>query len=382
MNGLGLNLTGGGARGAYQSGALLALAQIAEKNKLLNKDKFLFDQLSGVSAGAINIACVAGAADNFLFGMNRLETVWSNLQPNKVYRTDWLSLGTNIAKWTRDLSLGTLSKEKRAKFLLDTAPLRKLLENEIPFDRLKSNFDKKMFSGIACSAYNYYNQRLITFLKCHGQVSWDKPKRYSVNSDIDCDRVLASCSIPLLFPAVKVGGHYMGDGSFRSSTPISPLIHMGAKKILVIGVRGPNEYASSHNEKEPGVSRIAGLILNALFFDTIDVDVERIEHINEIMTAQVEEGSSIRTKRSSYTKIDLKIIRPTQDISQIASRSAQKSMPRGIEFLLGGLGSQNETNELASYILFDSHFTKQLIDLGYEDTMGRSDEIVSWLIAD
>ncbi len=376
MSHIGLNLTGGGARGAYQAGSLLALSEIIKKNKLIEDEKVNFKYLAGVSAGAINIAYLASRAHNFSDGMKELSEIWSNLKPAHVYRTDFMSVGRNVAKWMGDLSLGTMIKSKNAKFLLETSPLRKLLEKNISFSNIKQNYENGLFYGLACTAYSYFDQKNITFLNAPKEIHWERPRRLSQNVEFNADHIMASCAIPLLFPAVKVGGQYMGDGTFRSSTPISPLIHMGAQKILIIGVRGPNEYQVQHDPAEPGISKIFGLMLNALFFDTLDMDIERIMHINEIVEAQ---RGSIRTDRSHYSKIDLKVLRPSQDVSKLAMGSTTAALPKTIKFLLSGLGDAEDTNELASYILFDSHFTKQLIEMGYEDVRAREAELIEWL---
>lgn len=375
MNNFGLNLTGGGARGAYQAGALIALFELLEKNGMAAKDRLIFNNLSGVSAGAINTAFLGACAHELHSGMNNLRDTWNDLTPSDVYKTDLVSLGGNIAKWISDLSLGSLTDSKSAKFLLNTAPLRGFLESKIDFSYIQKNFKAGYFSGIACSAYNYYDQRLITFLKTKSPVSWNKPKRYSLDQEIQIEHVLASCAIPLIFPSVKVNEHYMGDGTFRSNTPISPLIHMGSNKILVIGVRGPNEYDATRVESEPGISRIAGLILNALFFDTLDIDIERIENLNEIVDAQ---KGVVETHRSDYNRIDIKLIRPSEDVSRIAAECKREAMPKAVQYLLAGLGEKGETKELASYILFHTQFTSQLIELGYQDVYTRKDELLNW----
>lgn len=375
---VGLHLTGGGARGAYQAGVLLGLAEEVERVRPAAR-KLLFDNISGVSAGAINAAYLASAASDFENGMKGLQKLWSRLEPKHVYRTDLLSLGGNAARWTLDITLGSMTKTKMAKYLLDTAPLRKLISNGIDFPKISKNLASGAFEGVVCSAYSYFDHRMLSFLQSSEPISWNKPRRYSLQTVLDTDHVFASCAIPLIFPSVPLAGEHFGDGTFRNTAPLAPLIHMGSRKILVIGVRGPNEFgAAMRNPGEPNISRMAGLILHALFFDAVDLDIERIHHLNEILEVQ---RGTLETRRSDYNTIELKQIHPSQDITDLARSSTKASLPKTVEFLLGGLGNREQTAELASYILFDSHFTKKLIEIGYADIQARKDEIVDWLLS-
>lgn len=376
---VGLHLTGGGSRGAYQVGVLLGLAEAMEKVQP-GARQLIFNNVSGVSAGAINAAYLASAAADFQSGMKGLRHLWDGLQPKQVYRTDLLSLGGNAARWIGDLTLGSMTKTKMAKYLLDTAPLRNLIAKGVPFSNISQNLAAGAFDGIVCSAYSYFDHRMLSFIQSKEPVSWNKPRRYSLQTVLDIDHVYASCAIPLVFPSVHLNGQHFGDGTFRNTTPLAPLIHMGSRKILVIGVRGPNEFGAAHKSPgEPNVSRVAGLILHALFFDTVDLDVERIHHLNEILEVQ---RGKLETRRSDYQTIQIKQINPSEDITEIARNSTKASLPKTIEFMLGGLGNREQTAELASYILFDSHFTRKLIEVGYKDIQNKKDEIVDFLLAE
>ncbi len=375
---LGINLTGGGARGSYQAGVLLAIAEILRDHKLTGLKNPL-QYWSGVSAGAINTCYCAGGMDDLYGSVQRLVDIWTHIKPNRVYKTDVLSMSKNSIKWIRDLSFGPLFREKLAKSLLDTGPLHDLLAKGIYFHRIPRQLEDGYFKGLACSAYSYREARTVTFLQTKAPCSWDKPKRYSVSEPLTAKHVLASCAIPILFPSVEIRGEYYGDGGFRSTTPISPLIHMGSNKILAVGVRGPSEIAAKSEAGEPSVAQVSGAILNALFFDTIDIDVERIGHMNEILKAI---RHDVKTSRSEYTVVDYRVIRPSKDISKIAEKHSRVGLPKTVEFLLAGLGDVADTAELSSYILFDSSFTSELVDLGYKDVMARKTQMENWLLTD
>lgn len=370
----GISLTGGGARGSYQAGVLKGLTEILKSQDLLDK-KNPFQYWSGVSAGSINATACASGLDNLDGTVDRLVSLWGNIKPEDVYLTDIASLSTNGARWVRDLTFGSLLKTKKARSLLDTKPLWGFLEKQIHFSRIGEQLKNSRLKGLACSAYSYGDNRTVTFLQADADCSWNRHRRCSQKVEMRLEHILASCAIPLVFPSVKIENNYYADGSFRSLSPISPLIHMGAKKILVIGVRGRDEFSEKRSLVEPGVAKIAGAILNALFFDTIEVDLERVKHINELLMATQKE---LTTTRSDYSVVDYMIFRPSRNVSRMATDRA-KNFPRLIKFLLSGLGPFEESAELASYILFVSDFTKDLIDLGYNDVLKQKDVFLKWL---
>jgi len=375
---IGINLTGGGARGSYQAGALKALAEILEKRDIKG-DKNPLRVWSGTSAGAINATYCAAYSQDLYAATQNLSQLWGQLTPNQIYRTDFASLGANSAKWIRDLSFGSLLKKKKAQSLLNTAPLGELLRKNIPFDQIQKSIDAGFIDGLSCSAYSFNSSKTVSFLQTNAKIGWDRPRRISKTTSINANHVLASCSIPLLFPPTIIDGSYYADGGFRNTTPISPTLHMGSNKILMIGVRYSGKDSSTPEvNQEPGVAKIAGSILNALFFDTLDIDLERIHHINEIIRSV---DRDIKTERSDYSVVDYKMIRPSEDIAKIAQETSPKAFPRMLQFLIDGLGTKADTSDLSSYILFDSAFTQVLIDMGYRDLMARKEEIEEWILS-
>jgi NTE family protein len=370
---LGVSLTGGGARGSYQAGVLLGLSEYCKEMGFVG-EKSPIQYLTGVSAGSINAAFMAAGIHDLQSTAQKLVKLWSDIQPELVYKTDALSLGKNSVRWISDLTMGAMMKKKLARSLLDTSPLFDLLNDNIQFDLIAEHLRAGLFKGLACSAYSYTGNQTLTFLQTKEECGWKRHRRYSKNVEINATHVAASCAIPILFPSIKLGDEYFADGSFRNTTPISPIIHMGAKKILVIGVRARDEFSEKDYHSEPGVAKIAGVILNALFFDTLDIDLERIKHINDLIKAT---QSKIETDRSDYEALDYRVIRPSRDISRIAAQKA-KNFPRLINFLLGGLGAVEESAELASYLLFVPEFTNDLIELGYNDFKEQKDYLRPW----
>lgn len=370
----GISLTGGGARGSYQAGVLKGLAEIL-KEQDLSGDKNPFQLWSGVSAGSINALACASGLDRFSETVEQLVGLWSEIRPEDVYRTDIKSLSLNSAKWISDLTFGSFLKSKKAKSLLDTEPLWGFLDRHLRFSRVDKLIAEGKLQGLACSAFSFSDNCTVTFLQTREDFSWNRHKRVSKKTSIELKHIMASCAIPILFPSVKIEDKFFADGSFRSLSPISPLIHMGAKKIMVIGVRGRDEFSEKRSATEPGIAKMAGAILNSLFFDTLEIDLERVRHINELLTATKKE---LVTARSDYSLIDYLVIRPSRDVSRMAIDRA-KYFPKLIRFLLGGLGPLEESAELASYILFVSEFTKDLIELGYNDTIKQKQSLVKWL---
>jgi NTE family protein len=369
-----ISLTGGGARGSYQAGVLKGISEILKEQNLTGLNN-PFQYWFGVSAGAINAASCAAGADDLDNTCDKLMKLWSEITPELVYCTDFKTLSKNSLKWIRDFTFGSAVKDKLAKSFLDTKPLWDLINKNISFEHIDSQIKNNFIKGVACSAYSYTDNRTVTYIQSQEEFSWNRHRRYSKKIDLKAEHVIASCAIPLLFPSIKIGNEHFADGSFRNLSPISPLIHMGAQKILVVGVRGKDEIAEKQYKAEPGLARISGLILNALFFDTIEIDLERVRHINEMVTAF---SGDIETKRSDYTRIEYHVIRPSKDIALLAMQKIKK-FPKMINYLLGSLGPLNESSELASYILFDSSFTKEMVELGYSDVRAQKDELMAWL---
>ncbi len=357
----------------------MALGQILEKRKLLG-DKNPFKIWSGTSAGAINAAfCTSQAADLKIAG-EQLAKIWQEITPEQVYRTDLISLSTNSAKWIRDLTFGSLFQKKLAQYLLNATPLITLLNKKIHFPQIQKNIDHQLIRSLSCTAYCFNTAKTVSFVQGNSP-SWQRTNRHSTATTISAAHILASCSIPMLFPLTRINNQFFADGGFRNTAPTSSIIHQGAQKVLMVGVRfsPTNLTEQTVSLNEPGVAKVAGSMLNALFFDNIDLDLERLDLVNEIIQSV---NKSIKTKRSEYSAIDYQLIRPSQDIAKIAESCSSKGFPKVLQFLMDGLGSRQDTADLSSYLLFHPSFTKPLVDLGFRDTLEKADELEEWICSD
>jgi NTE family protein len=367
---LGLVLTGGGARAAYQVGALQALAE------LFGNGPLPFPVVCGVSAGAINGSSLAAEADDFPRAVKRLSDTWLALTPDHVYRTDALSLVSIGSGWFRGLTTGGTQVPRRYNHLLDTSPLRDLLDREIPFDRIAENVARGLVRGLAISATNYETGTSVTFFDGAPEIApWARSRRMGVKTTITLDQVMASASIPIFFPPVQIGRAWYGDGGVRLNAPMSPALHLGADRILAIGIRHPRtaEETTELNEvaarDDLPLSQILGVLMNAVFLDSLEPDIERVERVTDMLDSiQRPAGSHLRPVR-------ILLLQPSQDLAQLAADQVMR-FPRTLRFLLKGLGvSQKGGSDLLSYLAFEQQYIERLVTLGYEDTRARFDEV-------
>jgi NTE family protein len=367
---LGLVLTGGGARAAYQVGALRALAE------LFGNGPLPFPVVCGVSAGAINGSSLAAGADDFPAAVKHLTNTWLALTPDRVYRTDTVSLVSIGSGWFRGLTGGGAQPPRRYNHLLDTAPLRELLGREIDFDRIRQNAARGLLRGVAVSATNYETGTSVTFFDGAEELRpWARSRRMGVRTPITLDQVMASAAIPIFFPPVQVGGSWFGDGGVRLSAPMSPALHLGADRVLVIGIRHPRtaEETAEMNEvaqrEDLPLSQILGVLMNAVFLDSLEPDIERVERVTEMLdTIQRPADSHLRP-------VHILLLQPSQDLAALAADQVMR-FPRTLRFLLKGLGvSQKGGADLLSYLAFEQQYIERLVTLGHEDTRARFDEI-------
>ncbi|RME17735.1 MAG: patatin-like phospholipase family protein [Bdellovibrio sp.] len=372
VNPIGLVLTGGGSRGAYQAGVLKGLSEISKDCPT----ELCFDVLSGMSAGAINATYCATVLDQVHEGIENLCRMWASLRPQDIYRSDIGSLGKISLSWITDLSFGAFSHKKRIQHLLDTTPLSSFLKDKLQFHRIQKNIDAGRLRALSVASYCYQTEQTVSFTQgVEGLEPWSRPRRRSEFCKIGLEHVLASSAVPLLFSQVKIQDKgFFGDGSLRNTAPLSSAINLGARKILVVGVRHRRALPEQDLSVYPTVARIFGLFLNALFFDPIEVDIERLFHVNKIL----ENTSASRQEGLPFRKIDFYLIRPSKDIAPLAEE-ASKNLPKTIQYLLGGLGNRKEYATLASYILFHSSFTEQLVEMGYKDCLSQKDQILEFM---
>ena len=384
----GLVLTGGGARAAYQVGVLKAVAKIKRDCGAPTSNPF--PVIVGTSAGAINAAALACRADDFDAAVARLCEVWENFKAEQVYRTDSIGVIRSGARWLTMMSIGWLIARwtrARPRSLLDNRPLETLLASLVSTAHLRKMMRERHLDALAVTASSYGSGLHVTFYDADAQIDippWTRSQRIAVRDEITVAHLLASSAIPFVFPAVAltVDGRieYCGDGSMRQSAPISPAVHLGAQRILVVGAgrmhEPPGERPSSSDY--PNLAQIAGHALSNIFLDALAVDVERLQRINNTLALLTDEARA----STSLRPIEVLVIAPSQRLDDIAAKHLH-ALPVPIRAMLRGIGVSGEGDDargaaLASYLLFEAPYTRELMALGEADTFARRDAVVGF----
>jgi NTE family protein len=372
----GLVLPGGGARAAYQVGVLRALADM-----LPSSVRMPFPVISGVSAGAINAAKLGTHGQDFREGVARLGELWGHLRVDRVYRTDLGTVAGDLLRWVWGILRGL--DRAGVKSLLNNQPLRELLTGELDFDAVQKAIDAGSLRGLAVTAAGFTSAESVTYFQaaedCQG---WRRTRREGKPTRLDVEHVMGSVALPILFPAARIDGEWHGDGSLRQTSPISPAIHLGADRILIIAVRNedPNFRVPDSPLPYPTFGQIGGYMLDSLFMDAIYTDLERIRRINASVARMAPDASG--GPSSELRPIDAKVVVPSGDIREIVGRH-KDAFPRTVRTLFGLIGARGPAGrQLLSYLLFDQAYCRELMDLGYKDGMARKEELVPWLMGE
>ena len=365
-----LYLAGGGARGAYQIGVLKAISQI------LDTKTTPFSHISGTSVGSINAAILAQYANDFSFGVEKLIELWQNIHCDNIFYAKNYDLSTSIL---RNLS-HFFMKGPRPTHLLETSPLTTFLTTHIDFQRIQENIENNVLDTLEIITHCYETQQTISFYQhnLNDFEDWHYPRHISRPATIKVEHILASSSLPLFFPPIKINDMHYGDGSMGLISPLRGTMRFKADKVLIIGTRQIHSIDDIEKLKSRDISfaHVLGSMLNGLFLDNLDRDVELVNRMNEISHLL-----SVWKKRTSvWRPVETLHLRPSADIAKIA-QSDYHAMPKLLRFLLNVLGAQSHSGDLLSFLLFESTFTQDLIKLGYHDTMQSADKVVQFFKA-
>ncbi len=375
-HGLALVLSGGGARAAYQVGVLRVLARECPQA--------VPDILTGVSAGGINAAFLATHQSPFDDKVEQLAQMWAGLHIDHVFRVDLRDLASRTLRWGGRLMAGGQPLLPPAKSFVDTDPLREMLTRELHAEGgLLGGIPKSLQDGwlrsFALTASSYTTGQSVTWVQTRADElipTWERPQRRSETCAIRVDHVMASAALPFFFPAIEVDGGWYGDGGIRLTAPLSPAIHLGAKKILAVSTR----YASTSKEADrpqivgyPPPAQVAGVLFNAIFLDQLDGDALQLRQLNQLIDGQTEE------KRHGLRHIDLFVVRPSQDLGRLANEY-EADLPRAFRFLTRGMGTrETRSNDILSLVMFQPDYVKRLIDMGENDARARLPELKGFL---
>ncbi|CAM3891260.1 MULTISPECIES: patatin-like phospholipase family protein [Shewanella] len=361
-----LVLGGGGARAAYQVGVLKAIVQFYPRNHGVP-----FKIICGTSAGAINGTSIATHASCFHLGVRKLEWVWRHFNTHKVYRSSFGGIFSHLAQMAL-MGLQDVKINTEAGSLFDNQPLRNLLNNLINFERIDRNIANGALHALSVDTSCYNSSRSVSFFQAAKEIEdWNRARRGGQRTHLHTEHLLASSAIPLVFPSVKLNRGYYGDGSVHQLAPLSSPIHLGAEKIMVINLESPHKQVHKEFEHHPKTATIAGHLLDTIFSDTLNSDLERLQRINGTINLIPEE----RRHEASLKNIDTLVIKPSEDLSLLAAQHYHE-MPLAVKLLLRLIGiNQQSDSSIVSYLLFEQSYCSALINLGYQDAMCQIDEI-------
>lgn len=367
-----LILSGGGARAAYQVGALQAIADM-----MPTACGNPFPIICGTSAGALNATALAVHAACFSEGVDRLRSVWAGFDSSQVYRTDWPGVLSSALRWLSNLALGMFNKTRPVS-LLDNSPLQQLLSQTLDLKRLPASIHAGHLRALCLTMCSYTRGDSVSFFQGADNLEeWSRSRRRGERCELGVPHLMASAAIPLLFPAVNIDGEYYGDGALRQLAPISPALHLGARRVLVIGA-GSNQGGQPRRATPgyPSLAQIIGHIMTSSFVDSLEMDLERMHRINRTLSLLEREGH----QHAQLKPVKSLVLMPeATEIEELAARHAH-TLPRSISYFVRGSGMFKKAgSNLLSYLLFESPYTQALMDLGYREAKVREVELRDFL---
>lgn len=373
---LALVLTGGGARGAYQVGLLRCLARRFPDLRV--------PILTGVSAGAVNAAHLAAHHGTFQQATDELTALWSELTPERVFQSDLGSLGRAVSRWALRLLSGGKLQGPEARALLETEPLRDYLHEamvsiEGEITGIDYNLRRGVLKAVAISTTSYTTGQNVVWVQGRDIDLWERPNRKSVQTKIRVDHVMASAALPLFFPAVQIGDQWYGDGGIRLAAPLSPALHLGARRILAVSTRYDRSRAQADQPEVAGYpppAQVIGVLMNSIFLDLIDQDVQRLERLNRLLSKLEPDD------RNGLEPVRLFVMRPSQDLSKLAMQYEPR-LPKAFRYMIRGLGARETGSpDILAMMMFQPDYIRRVIALGEEDAEARLDEITELIEAE
>ncbi|SDU01322.1 NTE family protein [Pseudomonas pohangensis] len=371
----GLILSGGGARAAYQVGVLSAIADL-----LPDAAHNPFPVIVGTSAGAINAVALGCGALHFTDAIRQLAKVWQGFHSHQVYRSDWPGVIRQAGRFIGHSLLG-MGKEVPVA-LLDNSPLRELLERELDLSGIGASMARRRLRALAVTAFGYESGQAVTFYQSRAAIEpWARHGRIGVQTRLDLEHLLASAAMPVIFPPVKVNREYFGDGALRQAAPISPALHLGATRVLVLGVSGSTDSGRNADSRPltgrpPSLAQISGHMLNSTFIDSLEGDIELLDRINRMNGMLPMSAESVTP---GFKSVEVLVVSPSQPLDRIAARHRHE-LPRALRFFLRGAGATRSSGAgVLSYLLFEAGYCNELIELGYQDAMNQKDKLSQFL---
>jgi NTE family protein len=366
---LALVLSGGGARGAYQTGVIRCLAR--------HLPGLNFPIITGVSAGAINAVHYAARPGSLVEATCGLCDVWARLRVEDIFRVDAPSLARHFTRWATRLASGGASMAPAVRGLVDTQPLYDTIQRTSPtvdgeIIGIESNLESGRLKALALTGLNYTTGQTVTWVQGRDVRLWHQPRHRSLNARITIDHVMASASLPLFFPAVRLGDDWYGDGGMRLSTPLVPALRLGANRILAVSPHYEPSCEEAERRKSEGYPppvQILSHLVDAIFLDVLDEDVRRLMSLNELLARMPPED------RGNLRHVEIQVLRPSQDLGELANQY-EPHLPAGFRYLTRSLGTkESEPSDFLSMVMFQEDYLQRLIELGEADTEARIDEV-------